>query len=380
MSIFRETYRVSCPLGGFKMPSIVSLSTCNPPHVFTQDKALSFARELFKDSFQDIDRLLNIFHNGQIEKRHFSVPLEWFQKEHSLQESNDLYIKLATKLGVEAIEECLQTSVFLERKIDYSEIDVIFFISSTGISTPSIEARMMNQLSFSPHTKRVPIWGLGCGGGASGLSRAYDYCLAYPHAKVLVVSVEICSLTFQRKDQSKSNLVGTSLFADGAACALVVGDKIKLNQLSRLSYLPHIQDTQSTLMPESLDVMGWDVKDSGLHVVFSKDIPNIVSHWLKPNVEEFLTRHSLKLEDIKHFIAHPGGKKVIEAYQETLGMDGEITAIPLQILNEFGNMSSATVLFVLKRFMEQEVADGERGLITALGPGFSSELLLVEWK
>lgn len=362
------------------MPSIVSLSTCNPPHVFTQDRALSFARELFKDSFQDIDRLLNIFHNGQIEKRHFSVPLEWFQKEHSLQESNDLYIKLATKLGLEAIEECLQTSVFLERKIDYSEIDVIFFISSSGISTPSIEARMMNQLSFSPHTKRVPIWGLGCGGGASGLSRAYDYCLAYPHAKVLVVSVELCSLTFQRQDQSKSNLVGTSLFADGAACALVVGDKIKLNQLSTLSYLPHIQDTQSTLMPESEDVMGWDVKDSGLHVVFSKDIPNIVSHWLKPNVEEFLTRHSLKLDDIKHFIAHPGGKKVIEAYQETLGMDEEITAIPLQILKEFGNMSSATVLFVLKRFMEQEVAHGERGLITALGPGFSSELLLVEWK
>lgn len=362
------------------MPGIVSLSTCNPPHVFTQDKALDFARELFKNSFDDIDRLLSIFHNGQIEKRHFSVPLEWFQKEHSLQESNDLYISMATKLGVEAIVECLQASIYLERKVDCSEIDAIFFISSSGISTPSIEARIMNQLLFSPHTKRVPIWGLGCGGGASGLSRAHDYCLAYPSAKVLVVSVELCSLTFQRKDQSKSNLVGTSLFADGAACALVVGDKLDMNQLSNLSALPHVIDTQSTLMPDSEDVMGWDVKDNGLHVVFSKDIPRIVRDWLKPNVEEFLSLHSLSVSDIKHFIAHPGGRKVIEAYQETLGMEEEMTSIPLEVLRKFGNMSSATVLFVLKRFMDQRLDKGELGLITALGPGFSSELLLIEWK
>jgi alkylresorcinol/alkylpyrone synthase len=362
------------------MPSIVSVSTCNPPYIFNQDTTLALARELFKDSFPDIDRLLTIFHNGQIEKRHFSVPLEWFQEKHSLQEKNDLYISLATQFGVEAIQKCLQSSTFLNQNIHVQDINAIFFISSSGISTPSIEARIMNRLSFSPHTKRIPIWGLGCVGGASGLARAHDYCLAYPDAKVLVLSVELCSLTFQLNDKSKSNLVGTSLFADGVACALVIGDNVNLNQISKLPTVPKIKAIQSTLMPDSEEVMGWDVKDNGLNVVFSKDIPQIVRRWLHPNIEQFLTEHSLRTEDIEHFIAHPGGKKVIEAYQESLQLRQGLTDISLDVLREFGNMSSATVLYVLKRFMEKQIKQGQKGLITALGPGFSSELLLVEWQ
>jgi alkylresorcinol/alkylpyrone synthase len=362
------------------MPSIVSISTYQPPYVFNQDTTLSLARELFQDSFPDIDRLLTIFNNGQIEERHFSVPLEWFEKEHTLQDKNDLYISLATQFGGVVIKECLQSSFFLKQQIPVQEIDAIIFISSSGISTPSIEARIMNKLSFSPHTKRIPIWGLGCAGGASGIARAHDYCIAYPSAKVLVVSIELCSLTFQIKDKSKSNLVGTSLFADGVACALIVGEEANIDQALKLPAIPNIQAIQTTLMPNSEDVMGWNVKDDGLHVVFSKDIPQIVSSWLRPNIEQFLARHSLSTEDIQHFIAHPGGRKVIEAYQKALELEEGMTDTSLDVLRKFGNMSSATVLYVLKRFMEKGIEHGQMGLITALGPGFSSELLLVEWQ
>jgi alkylresorcinol/alkylpyrone synthase len=362
------------------MPSIVSISTYQPPYVFNQDTTLALARELFQDSFQDIDRLLSIFHNGQIEERHFSVPLEWFEEEHTLQDKNDLYISLATQFSVEAIKECLQSSIFLNQQIPVEEIDAIIFISSSGISTPSIEARIMNKLPFSPHTKRIPIWGLGCAGGASGLARAHDYCLAYPSAKVLVVSIELCSLTFQIKDKSKSNLVGTSLFADGVACALIVGEKSNMDHALKLSAIPNIQAVQTTLMPNSEDVMGWNVKDDGFHVVFSKDIPQIVGNWLRPNIEQFLAKYSLSTDDIQHFIAHPGGKKVIEAYRKSLELEEGMTDISLDVLRKFGNMSSATVLYVLKRFMEKGIEESQKGLITALGPGFSSELLLVEWQ
>lgn len=362
------------------MPSIISISTYQPPYVFDQDKTLALAKELFQDAFADIDRYLSIFHNGQIVERHFSVPLEWFKKEHTLQDRNDLYISLATQFAVEAIKECLQSSIFLPKEMHAGEIDAIIFISSSGISTPSIEARIMNHLPFSPHTARLPIWGLGCAGGASGLARAYDYCLAYPTAKVLVVSVELCSLTFQIKDKSKSNLVGTSLFADGVACALIVGEEAYLNQSSVLPAIPNILAAQTTLMPNSEDVMGWNVKNDGLHVVFSKDIPQIVSGWLRPNIEQFLNRYSISTKDIQHFIAHPGGRKVIEAYQEALQLEEGMTDISLEVLRKFGNMSSATVLYVLKRFMEKGIEPGQKGLVTALGPGFSSELLLVEWQ
>lgn len=164
----------------------------------------------------------------------------------------------------------------------------------------------MNILPFSDRTVRMPIWGLGCAGGAGGVSRAYDYCKAHPKAKVLVVCVELCSLTFQKDDYSKSNLVGTSLFADGAACVLVCGDEAELQQDKPM---PYIHGSASKWMPESEDVMGWDVKNSGLHVVFSKSIPSIISKWLGPFIHEFLGEHDLSAEQIENFVAHPGGKK-----------------------------------------------------------------------
>lgn len=361
------------------MPSIVSIAEARPAYILKQDEVMDFAKELFSDSFQDIERLLKAFHNGQIEKRHFVKELNWYKSEKTFEERNQAYIDGAVELGMKAIENCLTNKYFLSREVSCNEIDAIFCISSSGIATPSIEARIMNKLPFNGHTKRIPIWGLGCAGGAAGLSRAYEYCLAFPQAKVLVLAIELCSLTFQKNDRSKSNLIGTSLFADGVACALITGDQAERHSFQKLEAVPAILRTQSTLMQDSLDVMGWKIKNEGLHVVFSKDIPSIIAKWLKPVVIEFLNEAQLDLMDIRHFVAHPGGKKVIDAYIESLGFAPEMTKISLEVLKEFGNMSSSTILYVLRRFMEMGRL-GEYGLATALGPGFSSEMLLLRWE
>jgi alkylresorcinol/alkylpyrone synthase len=362
-----------------QMPKIISVAEAIPPFQITQNETMEFARELFSDSFKDIERLLTAFQNGQIEKRHFVKGLDWFKDHHHFQEKNDIYIEKAVELGKEAIENCLQHNQYLTQPIPYSEIDAIFTISSTGIATPSIEARIMNYLPFSSNTKRIPIWGLGCAGGASGLSRAYEYCLAFPKAKVIVLTIELCSLTFQKNDLSKSNLIGTSLFADGVACALVVGDEVPISDLSKKLTSPTIMSTQSTTMKDSLDVMGWEIKNEGLFVVFSKSIPTLIENWLKPNVENFLAKHQFTTKDISHFIAHPGGIKVLDAYIKALGMPESMISHSLQVLKEFGNMSSSTVFYVLDRFMQDEIPIGEKGIIAALGPGFSSEMILVRW-
>jgi alkylresorcinol/alkylpyrone synthase len=361
------------------MPKIASVGVCVPSNSYTQATTVEFAREIFQESFKDLPRLLTVFENGQIDTRNFAKDLSWFKEDHTFEEKNNAYIKHAVDYGVEAINNCLENGKYLEKGVGFLEIEAIFFISTTGLSTPSIDAKIMNHLPFSPHTKRVPIWGLGCAGGASGLSRAFEYCLAYPSSKVLVIAVELCSLTFQRNDRSKSNLIGTSLFSDGAASVLVVGDEAVINQSIQQKVCPFILDTQSTLMPNSEDVMGWDIKNEGLYVVFSKDIPTIVTEWLKPIVEGFLHRHHLALHDVKHFIAHPGGKKVIEAYEQALGFSKDKMEVSQKVLQEHGNMSSVTVYYVLNEFMQRDIEEGDYGLVAALGPGFSSELLLVRW-
>ncbi len=361
------------------MPTIISVAEVTPPFEVNQNQASEFARELFSESYKDIERLLRAFQNGQIEKRHFVKDLDWFKEERTFEEKNTAYIESAVTFGKEAIEKCLNNKDFLTRNIPFQEIDIIFFISTTGIATPSIEARIMNLLPFNSHTKRVPIWGLGCAGGAVGLSRAYEYCLAFPKAKVLVLSVELCSLTFQRNDLSKSNLIGTSLFADGVACALVCGDASNFSDFRKKRTSPSIMATQSTLMPNSLDVMGWDIRSTGLFVVFSRDIPHIIEDWLKPNVSGFLADHQIDLEQIDYFIAHPGGKKVIDAYVKSLELPPAMTNVSLEVLKQFGNMSSTTIFYVLKRYLEMEIPQDSLGLGTALGPGFSSELLLFRW-
>ncbi|MCH1627344.1 type III polyketide synthase [Ferdinandcohnia quinoae] len=361
------------------MPKVLSIGICNPPTIIDKDSSTKFVRDLFKEQIPDIHRMLKIFENGGIRKRHISENLSWYGEEHSFEEKNNTYIEKSIKFGVKAINNCLNSN-FLKVPVPIDEISAFIFISSTGIATPSIEARIMNQLDFSPHTKRIPIWGLGCAGGAAGLARAFEYCKAYPTAKVIVLAIELCSLTFQKSDLSKSNLIGTSLFADGVACACVIGDDVDWKEFSNNSVLPSIIDSQSTLMKNSEDVMGWSVKNNGLHVIFSKDIPTIVRTWLRGNVELLLEKHSMSLNNIQHFVAHPGGKKVLDAYETSLSFPPTMTKVSRQVLSEYGNMSSATIIYVLKEFMEADIGEnGEIGLLAALGPGFSSEILLIQW-
>ena len=277
---------------------------------------------------------------------------------------------------MEVIQRCLTNRAFLQTDLSTKEIDALIFVSSTGISTPSIEARVMNHLPFSDQVVRMPIWGLGCAGGAAGISRAYDYCKAHPNAKVLVICVELCSLTFQKDDYTKSNLVGASLFADGAACVLVCGDLVELVQDKPT---PFIIGRRSKWMPNSEEVMGWDVKSDGLHVVFSKSIPSIIKSWLGPFIHTFLKDYQLSPSDIINFVAHPGGKKVLHAYEESLALTTEHTNVSREILKNHGNMSSPTVLYVLEQFMLKENKANTHGLLVALGPGFSGEAVLLEW-
>ncbi|MCK0472363.1 type III polyketide synthase [Halalkalibacter sp. APA_J-10(15)] len=361
------------------MPFIASVSRLEPEYTLNQDTTTEFARELFQEDYQDIERLLTVFQNGQIDQRQFAVPIEWFQKEHSLKERNDLYIELATQYSVKAIEKCLNQPFFLKRTIEYKRIDAIVCVTSSGMSTPSLDARIMNHLPFSPHTKRIPLWGLGCAGGTAGVSRAYEYCRAFPDQNVLVVCVELCSLTFQRKDRSKSNLVGTSLFADGIACALICGDDSSVGSDLNQKRSPFVVSTESTLMPHSEDVMGWAVKDSGLHVVFSRSIPAIIRQWLQPTVVSFLDKVGLKIGNISEFIAHPGGKKVLDAYMESLHINEALLTESKDVLRKHGNMSSPTVLYVLEKIMMKDHQEGEYGLMASLGPGFCSEMVLMQW-
>lgn len=359
------------------MPRIASVSTYNPPYQLKQSNIEELTKELFQDKIPQLERLLKVFENGEIEQRQFCVPLDWHRSQHTFEERNNLYIELATEYSVEVIQSCLGNTQFLEQPLSTEEIDAIIFVSSTGISTPSIDARVMNKLSFSDRIKRLPIWGLGCAGGASGVSRAFDYCLAHPDEKVLVVCVELASLTFQQNDYSKSNLVGASLFADGVACILVCGDQVPVKSKKPI---PHILKTASKWMPNSEDVMGWDIKNDGLHVIFSRDIPSIISNWLGPFINELLQLEGINKEQLKNFVAHPGGKKVLQAYEEALNLTEAHTQVSRNVLKQHGNMSSPTVLYVLEQYMLQETIPNSYGLLVALGPGFSGEAVLLEWR
>ncbi|MBZ5494918.1 MAG: type III polyketide synthase [Acidobacteriia bacterium] len=349
------------------MSVITSVGTAVPGHRVGQDVAQRLCRALFRDAFADIDRLLPVFDNALIGNRYFSAPLEWFESEHSLAEKNRLYIETALEVGNAAISTCLERA-----GLGPEDIDHLFFVSTTGLATPSMDARLINILRLRPDIRRTPIWGLGCAGGVAGLSRAYEYTQAFPRERALVLALELCGLTFQRNDLSKSNLVATSLFADGAAAVLVSGSETA-------GVGPRILSSRSTLWYDSLDVMGWDVNDQGLKVLFSRDIPAIVRSLVLPAITAFLATRGIAVHELRHIVAHPGGAKVIEAYEQILGLENGRMKRARDVLSRYGNMSSPTVLFVLEDFLQAgAIHPGEYGLVTALGPGFSSEMILIQ--
>ena len=339
-------------------PRILSVATALPPYRVGQKEAKDFARNMFSRRDGDFERLLPIFDNVNVDSRYFCVPVEWFERDHGFPEKNALYVEHALDLSEKAAGRALD-------RIGAGPEDVgaIFFVSTTGISTPSLDSKLIFRLGLSEHTRRVPIWGLGCSAGAAGLARASEHARLYPDKLVLLVAVELSGLTFQRGDRSKSNLISTSLFADGAA-AVLLGNTTG----------PEILGSYSTTWPDTEDVMGWNLVETGLKVQLSKSVPAIVQERFRGNLEEACTSLGLDFDELEHFVLHPGGSKVLDAFENVLGLEPGGLATSRDVLRDCGNMSSVTVLFILERFLERrEFVKGDLGVLSAMGPGFSAE-------
>lgn len=350
------------------MPRLVAVATASPAHRIGQEEAADFAATLFHGRLDRLDSLMPIFANAGIQTRYFAKPPEWFGEPHDFAQKNQDYIEAATELSARAVGDLLACTGLEPQDIDY-----ILYVNTTGLATPSIDARLINVLGLRLDIRRTPIWGLGCAGGVAGLSHAYHHALGHPNARVLVVACELCGLTFLAGDFTKSNFVATALFADGAAAALVVGDEAQ--PAGGLALL----GTQSRFYPDSLAVMGWNILSHGLQVVFDKRIPDIVRQHAAAELDGFLTGHGLGRDDVVEFLYHPGGIKVLEAYQAAYGADPHLLRHSRAVLRDFGNMSSVTVLYVLARYLAEHAPErGGHGVISALGPGFSSESILVE--
>ncbi len=350
------------------MPSLAAISNIDFPFRVDQQEVKKYAKDLFTPSFPQVERMMSAFDNTEIKTRNFCKPLDYYSSVHTFQEQNKEYISIALEYSVKAIEQCIAFA-----QIDKNDVTDIIFLSTTGLATPSIDALIINQMKLNQHINRTPVFGLGCAGGVAGYSKANIIAKANPDAVVLVVAVELCSLTFLRNDYSKSNFIGSSLFADGVACCIITGDNHTNKTKNSISFLA----AQSKLYYDTLDVMGWEFLDEGFKVLFSQDIPTIISKNIHYDVVSFLGKQKLNLYDIRNFIFHPGGKKVLSAYTDSLKVEGDFLKNTREVMNDYGNMSSPTVLYVLERFFTQGFENGY-GLMVSMGPGFSSEMVLLQ--
>ncbi|CAA7616069.1 type III polyketide synthase [Magnetospirillum sp. UT-4] len=340
------------------MPRLAAIATAVPDHVLDGDLAAALAARLFAD---DLARLGAVHANAGIRRRHTCVPPDWFLREHGWAERSALFQENALLLGERAARHCLARA-----SIAADEIDAVVAVSTTGICTPSLDALLAARLGLRPDVARLPVFGFGCAGGVLGLARAGALAKASPGSKVLLVVVELCSLTFRPGDRSAANMVATALFGDGAAACLV----------STALPGPRLAAWGEHTWPDSLDVMGWRVEDDGLGVVFSRDIPALVAGGLAGPMADWLGRHGLGPEHVDRYLCHPGGAKVVTALEAALGLANGTLADERAVLTGYGNMSAATVLFVLDRAWGRPWPD--RSVAVALGPGFSAGFLLLE--
>lgn len=341
---------------------ILGVTTAVPPYELGQAEVMRRIELALGPRSREIVRLLPMFGNTGIERRYSSVPIEWYEDLHLWPERNRVYLDSALDLLESATLRVLARA---NRRPE--EIDAVVVVSTTGIATPSLDALLMERMNLRRNVQRLPIFGLGCAGGAIGLARAAAIARSNPDALVLFLVVELCALCFRRDDFSKSNIVATALFGDGASAALIscAGDG------------PRIVAGGEYTWPDSLDVMGWDVTSEGLKAIFSRDIPELVTTKLHDVVVSFLAEHSLGLGDIDSFICHPGGAKVIDALEAAFELSPGTLRNARDVLREYGNMSAATVMFVLDRAIGDSVPF-ERALVSALGPGFTAGFTLLE--
>ena len=347
------------------LPRLAAIATAVPPHRLDQSNVVERVEQMFGRS-PDFERLVAVYANSGIHCRYSVMPFAWFDEAHDWPDRNRAYLSGALDLIEAAAGRALDRA-----GIALDEIGAIVTISTTGIATPSLDALLMERMGFPRHVTRLPIFGLGCAGGALGLARAATVAAAMPDKPVLLLVVELCTLQFRRDDLARSNIVATALFGDGAAAAVLRcgGDG------------PAIVATGEHTWPQSLDIMGWDVAEDGLKAIFSRDIPRLVTTELGPVVHDFLARNGLGLGDIARFVCHPGGPKVIDAYEAVFGAGFSGAATARRSLADYGNMSAASVLFVLEAMLTDAHDAGEpwgRALLTARGPGFSAGFVVLD--
>jgi alkylresorcinol/alkylpyrone synthase len=336
--------------------ALVSLATSVPPHTFLQKDVLEAAWDIFGSRFPDYDRFASIFANTGIVKRHGVKPFEWYLEPRGWPERTAAFLEGAEALYVEVAGKALA-----DAGLAAGDIDTVVTVCSTGIATPSLDARVARRMGFRSDVSRVPVFGLGCAGGASGLSIAARLAQARPGSNVLLVAVELCSLALRHDELTKANIVAVSLFGDGAAAIILrAGD----------GGATRIEHSGEHLWPDTLDIMGWSVDPQGFGVILRRTIPEFVTQNLKPALTQILGRMQLTRDDIDQFICHPGGAKVIQALETTLALDQGTLEHEREVIAEYGNMSSPTVLFILERARAKGLPS--RSLLTALGPGFTA--------
>jgi alkylresorcinol/alkylpyrone synthase len=341
-------------------PHILGLATEVPPFELRTDDVIAEATSIFAGRHKDFERLMPVFANTGIVKRHSVRPYNWFRGDQGWPERTEAFIDGATDLFRKAATRALRDS-----HVEPGEIDAIVTVSSTGIATPSIEARVMHELGFRDDVSRVPIFGLGCAGGVTGLSIAARLARSAPDYKVLLVVIELCTLAFRPDEMTKSNIIATALFGDGAA-ALVVSNNSK-NGIGAIEF------AGEHTWPDTLDIMGWRMDPLGFGAIFSQRIPELVTNDLRPAADAFLARHSLDIDDIDEFVFHPGGAKVVVALEQAFHLEQGLLQKERHVLANYGNMSAPTVLFVLNEAIKRPFTG--RRFLSALGPGFTATFL-----
>jgi len=339
-----------------------------PPHHYTQAELTSAFTEMCLGPDGNEALLARLHANARVSSRHLVLPLEQYATLTGFKESNDLFIAHAVQLGAEALSGALQRAGIVA-----GDVDVVISTTVTGIAVPSIEARIAQLVGLRPDVKRVPLFGLGCVAGAAGIARLHDYLIGHPDEVGALLSVELCSLTVQRDDRSVANLVASGLFGDGAAAVVGVG-------ANRPEQGPRVVDSRSRLYPDTERVLGMDVGAGGLRIVLDAQVPALIKQYVGEDIRSLLAAHSLQVDDVASWVSHPGGPKVIEAIEAELGLPGDPLELTWRSLDQVGNLSSSSVLHVLRDTLDKRsLTPGAPGMLMAMGPGFCSELVLLQW-
>jgi alkylresorcinol/alkylpyrone synthase len=351
---------------------IASAASAFPKHYYTQKVLLERLQDYWGDQLKNPLLLARLHKNVTVDGRYLAVPAEEYVDIKTWGQANDIWIRVARELGEQALCRALQTA-----GIEPKDLGALLFTTVTGVASPSIDALLINRMNLPANIRRTPIFGLGCVAGAAGIARASDYVRAYPRQAAALVSVELCSLTLQREDLSVANLISSGLFADGAAAVIVTGAEFENGHATPG---PKILATRSIFYPATEEMMGWNISEKGFRIILSTEVPTLIRENLGRDVDAFLADNGHQRSDLKSFVLHTGGPKVLDASADALGLhNGQLDA-SWACLRKVGNLSSASVLCVLEDVMKNRRPEpGTLGLLAAMGPGFCSELLLLQW-